>query len=805
MNLQGHKSTRAFFGAILAILWGCAGKQRDFGPGPQDGNGAADGGIASSLPANEPRVGSSEGPADFSVEDLPASSLDEASEPLDVIAPSECEDDAEQPCGPERQDGTCRFGRSRCESGQWGACEGAVVPALRSCGSAADNDCDGQPDDTMDTACLCLPGTIEPCDSHPGLDGRGICKSGERRCIQPDTASTSAWSECVGATGPALGDSCDIAGDDGNCDGTPNAGCDCVNGATVACGPPTEDGICQRGVSTCVDAAFGPCIGAVFPEARDCRSPEDNDCDGRPDDSIDNVCTCQVGSGRACGQHPELDGFGPCRPGTQTCEVSANGTTSRFSVCIGSVGPAAADTCNVVPNDANCNGAANDACDCISGARTTCAQEAGSRGPCASIMLVCTNDGRWPVSSCAGARVETCGNGADDDCNGEVDDDSMCNVCVPGCFCEGARCADINQLEAEERSVCARSAAGNLWCWGENDSGELGIPGFANHNRPTLVPGVTNVIDIGRGLGFACALLASGRVNCWGSATNGELGNGTLVTSSVTPVQVLISAGAPLANVTRISSGNNHTCALIGTDGSIACWGLGTFGQLGNGLGVSSAFAVRVLNNGRMLTGASHVVMGDAVSFASGGGGASWFSWGRGQAGRTGQNTTTNSLTAGLVAFPIGVGSPLAFLSAANGACGVDGNRQAQCWGHVAPLTADALVPVRVPALDGARALAVQGAMGCLVDPTNTLLCFGSNFQAELGTGRSSGVLQSVPAPTLPSLTDVESVTAAANGGVCALKHDNTVWCWGRNTEGQAGTGTFTTEVVTPSQVQPVN
>lgn len=401
-------------------------------------------------------------------------------------------------------------------------------------------------------------------------------------------------------------------------------------------------------------------------------------------------------------------------------------------------------------------------------------------------------------------RHEMCNNGLDDDCNGVIDDASVCDTCVPGCFCEGTRCADIVKIEAEERSVCALSAAGNVWCWGGNDTGELGIPGFTNQSRPALVPALTNVIDISRGLGFACALFSNGRVSCWGTASNGELGNGTLAASSVAPVQVLASANSPLINVTKISSGLNHTCALIGTDGSVSCWGLGTTGQLGNGLGTTSALPVKVQRNEALLTGASDIVMGDTVSFASVGGGAAWVSWGRGLAGRTGQGTATNSLAARGVVLQVGSGSAMRFLSAANGACGLDGNGQAQCWGRVAPLTADTLSPVRVPALDGARTMSVQGASGCLVNQVNTLLCFGNNFQAELGIGPSSPVVQGVPSPTVPSLTGVDQITVAANGGVCALKNDNTVWCWGRNTEGQAGIGTSTAAVTTPSQVQPV-
>jgi hypothetical protein len=52
----------------------------------------------------------------------------------------------------------------------------ACVPTgPRDCASALDNDCDGQPDYAIDDVCVCAPGSVEPCDEHLGLDGKGHC------------------------------------------------------------------------------------------------------------------------------------------------------------------------------------------------------------------------------------------------------------------------------------------------------------------------------------------------------------------------------------------------------------------------------------------------------------------------------------------------------------------------------------------------------------------------------------------------------------------------------------------------------
>src|SRR5262249_28725500 len=89
----------------------------------------------------------------------------------------------------------------------------------------------------------------------------------------------------------------------------------------------------------------------------------------------------------------------------------------------------------------------------------------------------------------------------------------------------------------------------------------------------------------------SCARHHDGTVWCWGKNTNGQLGNNTLVDSPM-PVQVQTSSG-PLRNVTMISAGDNHTCAVT-SDGHGWCWGQNSFGQLGDGSMSQNPIAVTV-------------------------------------------------------------------------------------------------------------------------------------------------------------------------------------------------------------------
>ena len=319
-------------------------------------------------------------------------------------------------------------GDGSCTSTDGAASAGACVPTgPRDCASELDNDCDGQPDNVVDDVCVCAPGNVEPCDEHPDLDGRGQCRPGARTCILGAGNGTSNWGACEGSVGPGDQDSCTVVGDDSNCDGTNNGGCPCVEGEQRLCGPEVEIGICKRGNQTCVNGSFGQCIGAVFAARRDCSSQQDNDCDGRPDNTVDNVCTCAIASEQACGTHPGRDGNGQCRPGSQTCVAGANNATSSFGACSGSVGPQLQDSC-ADGNDANCNGLPNEGCACVNGQTRPCGPDTDV-GVCQRGTQTCANGA---FGQCQGAifpALRNCASQQDNDCDGRPDN-TIDNVCT---------------------------------------------------------------------------------------------------------------------------------------------------------------------------------------------------------------------------------------------------------------------------------------------------------------------------------------------------------------------------------------
>jgi len=77
--------------------------------------------------------------------------------------------------------------------------------------------------------------------------------------------------------------------------------------------------------------------------------------------------------------------------------------------------------------------------------------------------------------------------------------------------------------------------------------------------------------------GYTCGLTTGGAAYCWGTGSNGVLGNGSTTTAQRTPVAV--SGGLQFAS---LSGSEHHICGLT-TSGAAHCWGVDSFGQLGNG------------------------------------------------------------------------------------------------------------------------------------------------------------------------------------------------------------------------------
>jgi alpha-tubulin suppressor-like RCC1 family protein len=104
--------------------------------------------------------------------------------------------------------------------------------------------------------------------------------------------------------------------------------------------------------------------------------------------------------------------------------------------------------------------------------------------------------------------------------------------------------------------------------------------------------------------------------------------------------------------------------------------------------------------------------------------------------------------------------------------------------------TTDRTSPVQVTGLTNVAHIAAGRFFSLAVKTDGTVWTWGENLYGQLGNGTLTD--SHVPVQ-VSGLTGITSATAATGAFHCmAVKNDNTVWAWGRNTYGNLGDGTVT-------------
>jgi len=330
--------------------------------------------------------------------------------------------------------------------------------------------------------------------------------------------------------------------------------------------------------------------------------------------------------------------------------------------------------------------------------------------------------------------------------------------------------------------TCALTSTGGAWCWGFNASGEVG-DGTAGNIRPTAVPvvGLANgIVAVSSGFQHSCALNAVGAVACWGVNTYGQLGDGSTVSRSA-PVAV---AGLG-SGVTAIAAGGFHTCAAR-VDGTVICWGYNAFGELGDGTTQNRSTPVDVL-------GLTHPVValsgGVEHTCAIDNAGAA-LCWGHNSLGQLGDGTNTDRATPVAVS---GLSADVAAISAGQlHSCAVTAAGAALCWGSNLSgelgddTTTSRNVPAGVQSLaNGVSRIAAGAFHSCALTAVGAVRCWGSNTHGQLGDATQIDRHRPVPVTNLSNATAI----AAGTEFGCAVLADGGVRCWGRGQYGNLGDG----------------
>ncbi len=324
--------------------------------------------------------------------------------------------------------------------------------------------------------------------------------------------------------------------------------------------------------------------------------------------------------------------------------------------------------------------------------------------------------------------------------------------------------ANAKALAAGKWHTCAVLEGGALWCWGNNSDEQLGRPSYYD-NRPGPVAGLPPMADVVAGYGHTCGLSEGGTVWCWGDDTYAQSGRGGSYVS-VGPAEI-----AGLSDVVALSSGSSFVCALQ-RGGEVRCWGRQIGGDDGERCPPSDLPCHRQPTLVAELPAAVSIAAGGASACAITEGGEAWC-WGFNWTGVLGDGTEVSRAFAAPV---LGLADADEISVGGEHACAVRGDGALFCWGSnfggalgLGSYGGGFAAPQQVPGAAGITSLSLGDYYGCGLR-AGAAHCWGKNDH-----GQVSLVAQPAPVEVLNDATDL----ATGNHSACAVRGGGAVWCWG--------------------------
>ena len=375
-----------------------------------------------------------------------------------------------------------------------------------------------------------------------------------------------------------------------------------------------------------------------------------------------------------------------------------------------------------------------------------------------------------------------CDNGDDDDSDTKIDFriDGNGDSCCADPLHYSERCNCMADAAGGTSHTCIVKKSGTAFCWGANGKGQLGTGTTTPSLVPVAVSMLTTGVEIGAGEAHTCARRFDGTVVCWGENKNGQCGDGTGNGTRMSPVAVM-----NLAATTSLGVGANHSCATDNvTGGSTWCWGENGSGQLGDNSTTEADAPVRVMG----LAGAIEVAAGGSHSCARrpiSGTSPNVQCWGLGTSGQLGQGMNATSL----VPVTVNISDVAELALGLNHSCARRGDGTVWCWGLNANgqlgnnSTTNRNVPVAVSGLTNVVDIAAGNAFTCARRSDGTVMCWGANGSGQLGNNSTTQSLVPVP---VASLALAEGLGLGATHA-CSFTDSETTMCWGENMAGQLG------------------
>lgn len=372
---------------------------------------------------------------------------------------------------------------------------------------------------------------------------------------------------------------------------------------------------------------------------------------------------------------------------------------------------------------------------------------------------------------------------------------------------------NIVEIVAGDAHSCARNVLGEVYCWGDNEFGQLGDGTTIDRSYPTLVNHLSgSVQSLMAGGNHTCALVATASKNlaltvtdslergsstssradtgqiqprrngtntlafCWGSNSHGQLGIKSSAPITETSPSMLESVVQRLSEtqvnhpipqpviglpetIVSLAAGEFHTCALS-DGGAVYCWGSNSHGQLGIGTleeGTDPANRIRV----------QLAVMKEQPAQVVGLGGT--------LAGQP-QDEHVYLIEAG--------GNHTCAATAEQMLCW--GNNEFGQLGNGTKENQTEPKPIAGPSAN-VLAMGLGRLHTCVLASNGTPFCWGSNFYGQLGLGTDGFQTDTIVAARVKDVPqDLMSIVSHGNH-TCAIRNNQESYCWGFNLYGQLG------------------
>ncbi len=385
------------------------------------------------------------------------------------------------------------------------------------------------------------------------------------------------------------------------------------------------------------------------------------------------------------------------------------------------------------------------------------------------------------------------------------------NACPAGYACVAGACGNQVVGVAAGSHGCALLRGGEVWCWGPNTTGQLGVraDGCTACPKPAKVAGVVDAVELSSSANASCVRDKAGAVFCWGIDNAGQLGRAGDATCAYGGPCSMKPAAVPIPPAVQVSVGEGYACARL-FDGSLRCWGDNAYGELGEGAPSDGPHPAPV----------KVALTSDVVDVAAGRGapstcatkkdGSIWC-WGqnvRGILGHTGGGDISCPISApaapcNATPSPVANFSDFASASVSRVTCAKTKSKPEDhyCWGYngYGQLglgivdTVDHAVPALLTALK-ATVITAGYNHTCALDADGAAWCWGYNFWGEIGdaTIRGATACEGGPlycTPRAARVVNVPKLSAISAGAelTVGVGVDGTVWAWGANPDGRTG------------------